>query len=90
MESELVELREEVELLTRKVEKLEKKENIRKAASYGKILLKALLVAAASWALYWGYNYIVKELPNIVIEKVKETSKEKASNIKEAINGIFN
>jgi hypothetical protein len=90
MESELVELREEVELLTRKVEILENKEKYRKAHGYLKLLAKVLLVLALAYGAYRCYNFIVNELPNLVVEKVKDTSKEKANNIKEAINGIFN
>ena len=72
MDSELMELREEVELLTRKVEILEKKENHRKAYAYIKILAKILLTLAIAYGVYRGYQYIVDELPNIIEEKIKD------------------
>ena len=74
MEEEILELREEVELLTRKVELLEKKENHRKAYAYLKILGKVLLTLAISYGVYWGYKYVVDELPNIIVNKVKEAN----------------
>lgn len=90
MEEEILELREEIDLLTKKVEILEKKENHRKALTYVKILVKIVLIGALAYGVYRGYEYLVKELPTIIVDKVKDTSKEKANNIKEAINGIFN
>ena len=74
MERELEELKEEVSLLTKKVEILEKKENRRKAATYVKILFKVILIIAVIYGAYWGYNYVSKELPNIIVEKVKDMS----------------
>ena len=72
MEEEILELREEVSLLTKKVELLEKKENRRKAYTYLKILAKILLYAALAYGAYWGYKHIVNELPNVIEEKIKD------------------
>ena len=69
---ELQELREEVELLTKKVELLESKENKRKAFSYLKILFKIILIGVCIYGVYWGYNYVVNELPNVIVDKVKD------------------
>ena len=72
MEKEIMELREEISLLTRKVEILERKENNRKAFGYVKILAKGIMIAALAFGAYWGYKYVVNELPNIIVEKVKD------------------
>ena len=72
MNSEIEVLREEVNLLARKVEILEKKENHRKAYAYLKVLVKVILIAALSYGVYWGYKYAVKEIPNIIEEKIKD------------------
>lgn len=72
MEEEILELKEEINLLTRKVEILEKKENNRKAFGYLKILIKIILVGALSFGVYWGYKYLINELPNIIEEKIKD------------------
>lgn len=90
MEEEILELKEEINLLTKKVEILEKKDNHRKAFTYIKILVKILLIGALAYGVYRGYEYVVKELPNIIVDKVKDSSKEKANSIKEAINGLIN
>ena len=68
---EIQELRKEVELLTKKVEVLEKKENQRKAMSYLKILFKVIAIAAIIYGVYRGYDYVVNELPNVIVDKVK-------------------
>ncbi len=72
MESEIEELREEVDLLTRKVELLEKKENQRKAMFYVKLLIKVILILVTIYGAYRAYDYVVKELPSIIDEKIKD------------------
>jgi len=69
---ELEELKEEVELLNRKVLILEKKENKRKAMVYVKILVKIIITLAIIYGVYRGYEYVVKEIPHIMEEKIKE------------------
>ncbi len=69
---ELEELKEEVELLNRKVHILEKKENKRKAMVYVKILVKIIITLAIIYGVYRGYEYVVKEIPHIMEEKIKE------------------
>ena len=90
MGSEVEALREEVNLLARKVEILESKENKRKAMTYVKVLVKVILIASLAYGVYRGYDYIVHELPNIIVEKLKDTGKEKVDSFKETISGIFN
>ena len=72
MEEEIRELKDEISLLTRKVEILESKENKRRAYAYVKILIKIILVLAVIYGVYRGYEFVVKEIPNIITEKVKE------------------
>ena len=72
MEQELDELREEVKLLTKKVGILEKKENNRKALGYLKILFKVIMIIVVIYGAYRAYNYVVNDLPNDIVEKVKD------------------
>ena len=72
MELEIEELKEEVELLSKKVEILEKKENYRKAYSYTKVIIKIVLIGLFAYGAYLGYEYITKELPNVIEEKIKD------------------
>ena len=72
MELEIQELKEQISVLTEKVEILEKKENRRKAFTYAKILIKVILIIVTIFSIYQGYQYLVKELSNIMEEKIKE------------------
>ncbi len=81
MEEELDELREEIDLLTKKVEILEKKENHRKAFMYVKVLVKVLLILAFAYGVWQGYEYLSKELPKIMEEKIKELNPIKIADI---------
>ncbi len=74
MEKELDELREEVALLNKKVSILEKKENNRKALGYLKILFKVILILAVIYGSYRAYNYVVNDLPDVIVDKVKDLS----------------
>lgn len=74
MEKEIQELREEVKYLTKKIEILEKKEKNKVAISYLRVLIKVIIVGALSYGIYWGYRYVVNELPNVVVQKVKDLS----------------
>ena len=72
MEQEISELKEEISLLTKKVEILENNEKKRKAFGYVKILIKIILTLAIIYGVYRGYEYVVKEIPNIMEEKIKD------------------
>ena len=72
MEKEILELKQEIEVLEKKVEILESRENRRRAFSYIKILVKVLLIGAFAFAAWRGYEYVSKEIPNIMEEKIKE------------------
>lgn len=77
---ELEELKEQVGLLTKKVEILEKKENKRKALIYAKILIKVIVILSIVYGCYRGYDYVVNEIPHIMEEKIKELNPLKKYN----------
>ena len=72
MEEEIRSLKEEISLLTSNVELLERKERQRKAMLWVKLLLKIVLILASIYGIYRAYDYLVKEVPNIMEEKIKE------------------
>ncbi len=72
METEIRELRQEISILNKKVELLEKKENKRRAYFYLRLLFKIILIFAVVYGVWRGYEYVVKEIPNIMEEKIKE------------------
>ena len=81
MEEEIIELKEEIDMLTERIQVLEKKENKRKALIYGKILVKIILLLVTAYGIWQGYEYVVKELPKIMDEKIKEINPIKNSTI---------
>lgn len=72
MEAEIRELKQEINILNKKVELLEKKENNRRAYFYLRLLFKIILILAVAYGVWRGYDYVVKEIPNIMEEKIKE------------------
>ena len=72
MEREIEELKQELMILNKKVEILERKENTRRVISYVKVLVKVILIAALAYGAWRGYEYVVNEVPNIMEEKIKE------------------
>ena len=72
MEMDLTELKEEIRLLNERIDVLEKNENKRKAYFYLKILIRVIIILACVYGVWKGYEYISKELPSILEEKIKE------------------
>ena len=72
MDNEVMELKEEIEFLSKRIETLEKSESRRKAFVYTKILIKVVLLLATVYGVWRGYEYVVNEIPNIMEEKIKE------------------
>ena len=72
MEEEIRELKEEINLLTKKVELLEKSEKKRKAFSYVKVTFKVLSILVLIYSIYWGYQYVINDLPGVIEEKIKD------------------
>ncbi len=68
---EIEELQEEIEILKKRINNLERKENIRKAHSYFKMIIKIIIIALIVFGIWYGYNYVVNEIPNIVDDKIK-------------------
>ena len=72
MEDEVLELKEEIDFLSQRIEILEKNEKKRQAFFYVKILIKIVLLLAVVYGLWRGYEYIVNEIPKIMEEKINE------------------
>lgn len=66
------ELEQEIEVLKKRVNILEKKESHRAAYKYIRIILKIILYAAAAFMLWKGYDYVVNGIPNMLNEKIQE------------------
>ena len=71
MDDDVLELQNEVEVLTKRIEVLEKRENRRRSLSYIKIAIKIILVLAIIFGIWRGYEYVVHEVPNMMEEKIK-------------------
>lgn len=72
MENEIVELKEEIDILNERISFLEKKNRERQAYTYIKILIKVILLFALIFGIWRGYEYVVHEIPKIMEEKIKE------------------
>ena len=72
MEDDILELQEEIDILKKRIASLEAKDNRRRAANYVKILIKGLLIAGILFGIWYGYNYVVHEIPNIIEQTVKD------------------
>lgn len=72
MEANIEELNEEIELLSKRIEILEKRENRRRAFFYTKLIIKIVLIVVILFGAYQGYQYVVKEMPTMMEEKIKE------------------
>ncbi len=72
MEDEIMELKEEIGFLSHRIEILEKTEKKRHAFFYVKILVKVILILLSVYGIWKGYEYLSKEIPSIMEEKIKE------------------
>ena len=72
MEEEIIELKEEIELLTERINILEKTESRRKAFAYTKILVRVIMLLLFAYGVWRGYEYVVNEIPQLMEEKIKE------------------
>jgi hypothetical protein len=72
MESELEELRKEVELLSNKVELLEQGEKKRKVGIYVKLLVKLAVLLFTIYGAFRAYDYLVTEIPKMLQEKIND------------------
>lgn len=72
MNDELLELKNEIEILNQRISVLEKVESRRKAMFYLKTLVKIILIGAIIFGIWRGYEYVVHEIPNLMEEKINE------------------
>ena len=81
MENEIVELKDEITFLEKRIEMLEKTNNRRKAYSYLKLLGKICLFLLIIYGGWRGYGYIKDEVPKIIDNKIKEINPFKSNKI---------
>ena len=55
-----------------RVNELEKSNNRRKAYGYVKLLVKVFLILSVVYGIWYGYNYVTREVPNLIEDKIKE------------------
>ena len=72
MSDEVMELKDEIELLNERISVLEKRDNRRRSLSYIKIIIKIVLIGAIIFGIWRGYEYVVHEIPNMMEEKIKD------------------
>lgn len=72
MDNEVLELKNEIELLNERISVLEKRDNRRRSLSYIKIIIKIVLIGAIIFGIWRGYEYVVHEIPNMMEEKIKD------------------
>ena len=72
MENEILELKEEIKVLEKRIDALERSNNNRKAAIYFKAIVKVCLLLLVVFGIWRGYEYVKNEIPNLIDDKVKE------------------
>lgn len=81
MEDEMVELKEEISFLKKRIEILEKINNRRKAYSYFKLLVKLCLILLTLYGIWRGYGYVKDEIPKLIDNKIKEINPFKSNKV---------
>ena len=69
---EELELKEQIEYLTKRIEILEHIEKKRKAFFYVKLLFKIIMLGLFVYSMWRGYEYLSKEIPRVLEEKLRE------------------
>ena len=77
---DIEDLKEEIDILKKRISVLEGKENRRKAYSYFKIIIKIILILLIIFGIWKGYNYIVNEIPNMINDSIKNLNPFKIGN----------
>lgn len=72
MEEDIIELKEEIRILNKRIDSLEKSNNQRKAFSLAKLFIKICFILLLIYGIWKGYEYVTGELPRIMDEKIKE------------------
>ena len=69
---DIKELEQEIAILQKRVNNLERKENRRVAYKNIRIVLKMLFYGLIIFALWRGYDYIVNGIPDMLNNKIQE------------------
>ena len=72
MDSEVMELEDEIKVLKARVSELEKSNNRRRAYGYIKLLVKICMIGLIIYGIWQGYDYATREVPNLIEDKIKE------------------
>ncbi len=68
---EIEDLKNEIEILNKRISILERKENNRRAYKYLKLIIKVVMLLLFAYGLWRGYEYVVNELPNMIEDRIK-------------------
>ncbi len=77
MSEEVMELREEIDVLKERINVLEKQERNRKTLNYVKLGIRLIIFLAAIYGALKGYEYLSKEVPQLINDKIKEINPSK-------------
>ncbi len=72
MNPEVEKLKSEIELLKKRINSLEGRENRRRAFKYFKMIIKICLIGLILFGIWRGYDYMVNGIPNIIEEKISD------------------
>ena len=72
MNNEVMDLKNEIELLNERISILEKRDSRRRSLSYLKIIIKILIIGAIIFGIWRGYEYVVNEIPHMMEEKIND------------------
>ena len=70
-------------ILKKKVELLEQTERRRKSAKLIKFIVLVVFYSLALFALWKAYEYVTKEIPNMVNKEINNTTSDLSNKIKE-------
>ena len=71
MDDDMIELRNELDVLNERISILEKRDSRRRSFIYLKVLFKLILIGAIVFGIWRGYEYVVHEIPNMMEDKIK-------------------
>ena len=80
MENEILELREEIDVLNERIEYLEKRNRKLQTYHYIRILIKVVCLLLFAYGIWRGYEYVVNEVPKMMEEQIQELNPLKEKN----------
>ena len=86
-ENNILELQEQIKELEDRVYVLEKHEATRKVKSCIKLLIKVLIIIGLVIGAFYLYNYLVKEVPKMIENEIKEAGEDTINKVKDTIKG---